>query len=46
MKDHPLTQAALLILIVSAGIVLEKWIVTMLPNNTLTTPLKKLIASI
>jgi len=46
MKDHPLTQAALLILIVSAGIVLEKWLVTMLPNNAATTPFKKLIASI
>lgn len=46
MRDHPLTQALLLVLIVSAGIILEKWVVTMLPNNGLTTPIKKLIASI
>jgi len=46
MKDHPLTQAALLVLVVSAGIILEKWVVTLLPNNGITTPLKKIIAVI
>lgn len=43
MKDHPATQAALIIMIVTAGIILEKWLITMLPNSPVTNPLKKLI---
>lgn len=46
MKDHPLTQAAVLVLVVSAGIVLEKWLATMLPNNGVTSPIKKVIGII
>lgn len=46
MKDSAIVQAGLLVLIVSAGIILEKWIVAALPTNGITTPIKKVISYI
>lgn len=43
MRDHAAVQAALIIMIVTAGIILEKWVITILPSNAVTNPLKKLI---